>query len=196
MARNVLRQLGTFYDQRCPAFWLGQAIDITRNYRRTVAAFDPPNYQSEMLAYAPAREYLATSRSLAATPSVYREAPAFSLANTLAAETQRPLLIALAAGWALLLCLPFPGLRRQLAPAGALALLFFAYTFGNCLTVAIVHSMDIDRYSSNLVIFTILSAAAALTWGVEALLYARFRLNPELYDLNLHSPAADASFQR
>jgi hypothetical protein len=194
MARNVGRQLGIFYGQNCPAFWLGRAIDISRNYRKTIAAFEPANYQKEMLAYAPARDYLAASGRLADTDAVYRQGPIFTLANTVAAEVYLPLLIAVSTSWLLVLCLPIAGLRQELGPAGALVLLFFAYTFGNCLTVAIVHSLNIDRYSSNLVIFTILAEAGALFWFTEVLLCARFRLNPELYEPSSRSPA-DAARQ-
>ena len=159
------------------ALWLGQAIDITRNYRKTLFAFEPASYQAQMLAYPPARAYLAVSRRLAASPAVYRESPVFTRANKVAAGLQARLLIAVAGGLAIVLVLPFAGMRRELGPAGALSLLFFAYTFGNCLTVAIVHSLDLDRYSSNLVIFAILSEATALVWGAEALLCARLRLS-------------------
>ena len=190
MARNVARQLGIFYAQKCPAFWLGRAIDITRNYHKTLLAFDPANYQAQMLAYPPARAYLDQSRRLASTPAVYRESALFTLPNSMAAELQVPLLIAVAVGWALVLCLPFADIRRELGPAGALCLLVFAYTFGNCLTVAIVHSMDIDRYSSNLLIFAILSEVTAVVWCVEALLCARFHLNPDLYNAReSHAPS-------
>jgi hypothetical protein len=191
MARNVLRQLDIFYGQRCPAFWLGRAIDIARNYHKTIAAFEPETYQADTQAYPPAVTYLAQARSLAETPAVYRQEPVFTLANAMAAEVHLPLLIALAAGLALTLGLPSPAVRRELAPAGALALLFFAYTFGNCLTVAIVHSMDIDRYSSNLLIFAILSEVTALVWCLEALLAARFYLNPELQSPAPPPPADD-----
>ena len=193
MARNVARQLGTFYNQDCPAFWLGRAIDISRNYRKTLAAFEPANYQPPVLAYPPARAYLAAARRLATARAVYQQGPVFTLANTLAAEVYLPLLMVVAGSWVIVLCLPQAGIRPELGPAGALVLLFFAYTFGNCLTVAIVHSLDIDRYSSNLVIFSILSEAAALLWCVEALLCARSRLNPELYQVEPRYPAPDAA---
>jgi hypothetical protein len=180
MARNMARQLDIFYGQRCPAFWLGRGIDIGRNYGKSVAAFEPANYQRTSRRYPPAVAYLSAAQSLAATPAVYRQDRVFTLTNEMAAEVHLPLLTALAAGLALAMGLPAAAFRRELAPAGALALLFFAYAFGNCLTVAIVHSMDIDRYSSNLLIFAILSEVTALVWCVEALLAARFYLNPEL----------------
>ena len=181
MARNVGRQLGIFYGQECPAFWLGHSIDMPHNYRKTLKAFSPANYQAETLPFAPAHTYLAQTQALADRPALYLPGSSFTLANAMAAPVYLPLLIALAAGLAIVLCLPGGGeVRRELGPAGALSLLCFAYTFGNCLTVAIVHSLDIDRYSSNLLIFTILSEVTALTWCVEALLCARFRLNPQL----------------
>ncbi len=181
MARNVGRQLGIFYGAECPAFWLGRAIDISRDYRKTISAFEPPAYQKQMLAYPPAAAYLAESQRLTGVPDVYRQTAAFTIANTLAAEGHLPLLLAAIAGLAFVLAVPSPATRRELGPAGWLVLLFFAYTFGNCLTVAIVHSLDVDRYSSNLVVFALLGEVTALTWCVEALLCARFRLNPELY---------------
>ncbi len=190
MARNVERQLGIFYGQDCPAFWLGHSIDQPHNYRKTLKAFSPANYQAEILPFAPVHAYLAQAQILADRPALYLPGASFTLANAMAAPVYLPLLIALAAGLAAVLCLPGGEVRRELGAAGALALLCFAYTFGNCLTVAVVHSLDIDRYSSNLLIFTILSEVTALTWCIEALLCARFHLNPDLYE----PPAAtDAS---
>jgi hypothetical protein len=55
--------------------------------------------------------------------------------------------------------------------------------------VAVVHSMDIDRYSWNLMIFAILSEVTALAWCAEALLCALSRLMPALRALNFRSPA-------
>jgi hypothetical protein len=191
MARNVARQLDIFYGRRCPAFWLGRAIDIARNYRKSVAAFEPANDHRAARLYPPAVVYLAAAQSLGATSAVYRQEREFTLANEMAAEVHLPLLAALAAGLALAICLPSVAFRRELAPAGALSMLFFAYAFGNCLTVAIVHSMDIDRYSSNLLIFAILSEMTALVWCVEALLAARYYLNRELPAPPPHGPADD-----
>lgn len=188
MGRNVGRQLAAFYGPDCRAFWQGRGIDLHKNYVRTVSAFEPPNYQAKMSAYAPAVRYLAQSRLLAAAPAEYHQPDWFTVGNRLAPEIHLPLLIAFGAGFLFVLVLRNRPVRRELGPPGWLVLLFFGYTFGNCLTVALVHSLDVDRYSTNLVIFVVLAEMTTLLWCIEALLSARFRLNPELYP----AAAADA----
>ena len=46
----------------------------------------------------------------------------------------------------------------------------YGLNFGSCLTIAIVHSLDVARYSYNLLVYAAWCELAAAVWLIEAFL--------------------------
>ncbi len=166
MLANVCRQLRVFYTEPCPAFWLAEKLKVERYYNKTVEAFSHPTYHTQMVAYAPAAAYLDAARDLSASDVVFRLSPAMGRWNNAAARGFLPLLGLFLAGMVAAGFLP-PARRRRLWVPGAGLLLIGAVLFGNTLTVAVVHSFDIERYSFNLLCYVVLCETAAAAWLYE-----------------------------
>ncbi len=166
MLANVGRQLRVFYAAPCPAFWLARKLKVERYYNKTGDAFSYPDYHRQMLAYAPAAAYLDAANRLSASDVVFRLSSSMIRLNNAAAWGFLPLLGLFLAGMLAAGFLP-PARRRLLWTPGAGLLLIGAVLFGNTLTVAVVHSFDLERYSFNLLLYTVLCEAAAAAWLYE-----------------------------
>lgn len=57
---------------------------------------------------------------------------------------------------------------RDLVPLSLWTLYFHSYNFGNCLTIAVVHNMQVGRYVKNQLIFTVFSECCAILLIVAA----------------------------
>ena len=166
MLANVGRQLGVFYRWICPAFWPAQKLKFARYYDHTFETLSGPKDGEPLLAYPPARPYLDAARRLSASEVVFRPGPFLVGMVSLAGRAFLPLLILFLAGMAAAWFLPAQT-RRALWPPGAVGLLVNALLFGNCLTVALVHSFDVERYSANLLLYAASSEAMAAAWLCE-----------------------------
>ncbi len=166
MLANVCRQLGVFYTEPCPAFWLAEKLKVERYYNKTGDAFSNLDYHRQMLAYPPAAAYLAAANRLSTSDVVFRLSPSLGRLNNVAAWYFLPLNGLFLAGMIAAAFLP-PDRRRLLWLSGTVLLLVDAVLFGNCLTVAVVHSFDIERYSFNLLFYTVLCEAASAAWLYE-----------------------------
>ena len=87
-------------------------------------------------------------------------------ANIAAAVCYLPLLVLFVAG--MIFVSRWPAERRaKLWAAGWLVGMVGALNFGNCLTIAIVHSQDVARYSYNLLVYAAWCELAAAVWLAE-----------------------------
>ena len=166
MLANVGRQLGVFYTWRSPAFLAAQKFKIERFYNKTNAAFSFPAYHAQMLTYPPAANYLTTTDHLAHSTDAIRFSPRINALNDVAAQCFLVLLLLFLAGMVAVRFLPLDRRRELWLPGGVLFLLA-GVLFGNCLTVAVVHSFDIERYSYNLLLYVVLCETAAAVWLYE-----------------------------
>ena len=66
--------------------------------------------------------------------------------------------------------------NRLLVPGGVL-MIFYGFTAGNTLTISVVHSLNIDRYSTNLLVFCAPALVGTLVWLAEFFLALRPRAN-------------------
>ena len=159
MGRKVGRQLHLFYNLHCPAYWPLPALEMAYFYRKTANSYLSPDYQQRVARYPPAQAYLDAARVLAVSPVVLRVSPAMVAANVAASVTYTAVLGLFLLGlvWAAVY-------RRACLPAAVPVLLAYGFNAGNCLTIAIVHSLYGDRYSYNQLIFTALAQGSALVW--------------------------------
>ena len=180
MLAKIGRQLGIFYASRCPAFAVALPARRDKYYRRSLEPFSNPARQRETTLYPPARDYLDALHRLNDAGVHLPEPSALTLqANSLASAAVLPLLLLLGSG------LVVSGLAwigvveapeaAELLAAGGLLLWFHALAFGSVLTVAIVHSLDIGRYSTNLIVFYALTLAGTVAWLAELILVLRTR---------------------
>lgn len=183
MLAKIGRQLGVFYSLHCPAFYPGSVLRLDKMYRKSVAAFSYPNYLDELAHYPPGERYLDAARTLGASGLLQPQPEGMIALNTAASVVAFPLLILflagmIAAGLARTEKFHAPAVARLLAP-GWLVLLFHAFIFGNCLTISIVHSLNVDRYSVNLAAPCALALVATAAWLAEFALAFLGRSLPE-----------------
>ena len=165
MSRKVGRQLRLFYNLHCPAYWPLASLPMSYYYQKTVYSYRFPEYQRRVALYAPAQAYLDAARALAPSPAVLRVSPVMVAANVAASVTYTAITSACSSpGW-----LWAAVRRREWLPAAVPVLLAYGFNAGNCLTIAIVHSLYGDRYSYNQLIFTALAQASRRWSGSAAL---------------------------
>ena len=180
MLAKIGRQLGVFYALRCPTFAIALPARRDKFYSRSLEPFNNPARQREMNLYPPARDYLdAVQRLNAAGVHLPDPSAMTTQANSLASVAVLPFLILLGlglivSGLAWVGVVQAPEMAELLA-AGGLLLWFHALAFGSVLTVAIVHSLDIGRYSTNLTAFYALALAGTAAWLAELALALRTR---------------------
>lgn len=172
MLGKIAGQLRVFYSVHCTTFWPGRAIRVDKQYRKSTDAFNYPGYQRELGLYPPARAYLVEARRLGASGIVFPQWPLMVWANVAASVAAWPLLLVFAAEMA------FAGLARagrlrappavaSLLRPGWVLLVFYGFVFGNTLTIAIIHSLDVDRYCLNLLVFYAPALVGTLAWLAE-----------------------------
>ncbi len=171
MLAKVGRQLRTFYSFHCTTFWPGSTLRIDKQYRKSSDAFGYPGYQRELLRYPPTRAYLAEARQLGRSGLLFPQWPLMIYANVAASVTAFPLLLiflaelavvgGVRAGWC-----DAPGVARLLTP-GWVLLMFYGFLFGNTFTIAFVHSLDMDRYCLNLLVYYAFALVGTLAWLAE-----------------------------
>ena len=169
MSRKVGRQLRLFYNLHCPAYWPLGSLPMSYYYQKTANSYRVPRVSAASWpAMPPAQAYLDAARALAPSPAVLRVSPVMVAANVAASVTYTATLclFMLGLGWAAVR-------RRAFLPAAVPVLLAYGFNAGNCLTIAIVHSLYGDRYSYNQLIFTALAQTSALVW-LAALAVSRF----------------------
>ena len=168
MTGKVLRQLGVFYNIHCPAFWDPRGFAVERLYRKTNDALGYPNYQQLLRAYPPGAAYLDASKKLQRS-KVKLLQPRWTVpANVAAAVCYLPLLALFIVG--MVLVSRWPAERRAgVWAAGWLVVMIGGLSFGNCLTIAVVHSLDVARYAYNLLVYAAWCELAAAVWLAEVL---------------------------
>ena len=167
MLANSWRQMQIFYGANCPAYRFANEIDLAVSYRAANKVFDYPAYQSQMQLSPPSRAYLADCRRLQSTPILLVQSRFLRFLNRHAAQHYLPILLGTLAVMVAVGCIPT--WRPVFLLPGAILLLFFSYNFGNCLTIAFVHSLDGGRYTANQLAFTLLAQFAAVVFLAETL---------------------------
>ena len=191
MSRKVIRQLWGFYNFKNPAFDTrrGSASFIETAYtaQRSVGSV-PHSFSTTLLAGNPLPPcpifsgYLEQEEALMNSPGVWKQ-PSWTIrcARVLAALYTPVLLLSLLAAIFVLRrhALIAPG---NIAFAALFALYFFGYNFGNCLTIAVTHTMEVSRYTKNQLVFTAFSEAFGillLLSAASAFLRSRGQLTKE-----------------
>lgn len=172
MASKVARQLAIFYDSPCPGFERHVAMHLDADWSRSAEAYSVPDRHAELARLPAAQRSMEQCRLLSQRSIVLRQPALVTTLDLFGRGVYLYLLGLSLAG------LPFLALgragpdRRDLLVAGTLIWLLAALNFGACLTVAIVHSFEISRYSVNQLVLILPSVWLGLAWCCEAVLWA------------------------
>jgi hypothetical protein len=158
MAAKIKGQLALFYTGKNPAYWLGKSMDLSDIQYARVARLMP--LTSQLGPGNPAVErYIATCNQLAGEGIAIPQARRFIEWLAFFSEHYLDLL-----GVALLspILLLFRPLRAHFLWLVVALWLAYSYNFGNSLTVAVVHSLEVTRYVRIQLIFTVFAQCLSL----------------------------------
>ena len=169
MAKKIVGQLTIFYAPKCTTYRLRKSVSLTDGYERSVTLLEP--FRELWTAYPPAVAFRNRAALLArSAPVIEQPVSVRRTHKILAAMYLVLLLIALA-----LSAFVFMQKERQrrFGWFAALTLFTYAYSFANCLEVAIVHSLSNPRYTTVQMFIAILSQFLTITLIVEIVLESR-----------------------
>jgi hypothetical protein len=166
-AEKVAGQLGVFYSMNCPAFRVQKRYSLSSPYayRRSLAALSQPQSLQLLSKTAVGSAFLKRTLKLCFTDVVIRQNKLAQMGHVRFARSY--LLI-------LLISIPLAAwsiFKRSDSedskwPA-VLVLLFHSAVFGNVFSISVVHSMEVDRYSSVLFITALFAQLWAMRWLLE-----------------------------
>ncbi len=147
---KIIFQMRLFYCSKVPAYRLGQTMALAQDYSRI------PDLITRKIPistrYPPIAGYFQQCANLAAGGAVIEQPRRFTEWTRLLSAHYLDLLVVALLSPLLLICRPF---RKHLPWAVAALWLVYSYNFGNCLTIAIVHSLEVIRYVRIQLIFTV-----------------------------------------
>ena len=178
MAAKAKGQLAIFYTSKNPVYWLGKSMDISALQYARVARIMP--LTAALGPWNPAVErYVETCAGLAGQGiAIPQERRFVEWLRWFSAHYLDLLAVALLSP----LLLIFRPLRPHFFWLIAALWLAYSYNFGNCLTIAIVHSLEVTRYVRIQLIFTVFAQCLSLylllelaAFGIRAALAARLK---------------------
>lgn len=171
MAKKVARQMGIFYAPVCAAYDRSKLMLLTDSYQQGVASLNESVYREVWQKYPPAVEFMSRTESLAPDAAPIMQRRVLRRVLTFLARAYLPLLFI-----TLILAVAafFRGhLRRRAGWLAALTLFVFSYNAAACLEVAILHSLEVPRYTWVQMSFTLLAEFLAIWLLLEFLFQKR-----------------------
>ena len=165
MLQKIGRQMLVFYALPCPAYRLSRTWQIAQDYDLSADALTKARVGRTWASYPPLVAFLGDTQRWAQTGLVLPIPGAIRKWESLLAFSYLPCLGAAMTMGAWLLVRPTS--RRRLGLLVALVVFFYWYNFGNCLEIAVVHSLDNHRYDRAQLIFTIMAQAATFLLALE-----------------------------
>jgi hypothetical protein len=172
VAKKIMRQMAIFYAPKCPAYQLGKFLSLTDEYKISLTSLDIESYRKIWTAYPPAVDFMKRTQVLARRALVVPQSAYIRRPLGVLAVAYRPLLlIALALSAAVFL---HKGTRRRLGWLAAFLVCFlYSANFGNVFGLSLVHTMEVPRYSTVQMFFTILAQFLTILLILEVLLGSR-----------------------
>lgn len=168
MVKKIARQLALFYAPLCPAYDRGKYIPLQFWYRQSVASLDRSSQPIVWNNYRPAVELLRRSAALPDRAPVIEQNKFVRRTVVFLSAAYLPLLCAtVALAIALMLRRDY---RKQIGWLALITLFVFSYNAAVCLETAILHSLDVPRYSTVQFYFTLLAEFLAMWLLLESLL--------------------------
>ena len=165
MAAKIARQFAVFYQPwRCPAYFTRASFTLAEQYRQTSACLLA---EPKLQRYPPGASLFASTAALRDSPLQIGPYKASACINRFLSPTH--LYWCLWAGVLTVLAWRKSGLSA-FGPVAMVLVLLYGYNFGTVLTVAIGHSLDVDRYSQYQFSYTLLPDFVSMWLALEAFL--------------------------
>jgi hypothetical protein len=169
VVKKIAGQLAIFYGLKCPAYRLRKSVSLTDEYDRSVRLLEP--FRELWTAYPPAVAFMNRTALLARSAPVIEQPIYVRKPHEILAATYLVLLLIALALSAFVFMQKER--RRRFGWLAALILFTYAYSFANCLEVAIVHSLANPRYTSVQMFIAILSQFLTIVLILEVFLESR-----------------------
>jgi hypothetical protein len=163
---KIAGQLGVFYSRTCPAFRFQKSYSLSTDaYCQSLAALSLPRSLTLLTETAAGSTFLERTRTLCSSEVVIPQNKLARIGHVRFAQSYLVVLLISAplAGWFLL--------RRNnsedLKWSAFFVIFFYSANFGNVFSISVVHSMEVDRYSSVLFIGALFAQLWAMRWLVE-----------------------------
>lgn len=168
MLGKIWQQMLIFYSPVSPAYRLSKQWPIGDEYSRSLAAFAQARASKIWKNYPPLIVLIDRTAELAASGLVVRVPKEIRQPQAVLAQTYLWCFFA-TAGMAVVVFVS-RRTRRRFGPLTGAVLFFFWYNFGNCIVIAVVHTLNNWRYDRTQLIFTILAQLGALLLCAELVL--------------------------
>jgi len=161
MLAKIGSQLAIFYDGRHwrSPYKAARQLSLNRFYQRNCEVFEATQYVSNM-DYPPLKHFLEKSQELSGTEETLFHPIAIHWVNYLLARTLSLTIILL--GIAASFVLWNTTRRQAYGPFLGVTALMFCYSLGTNLGVAIIHSLEVERYITNQLIYCVLPQCMTL----------------------------------
>lgn len=168
MLRKISRQMALFYRPICPVYDRSKFTSLQEAYRVGVSSLDRGTYPELWKRFPAAVQFMSRVQSLAAQAPPIEQRRALRRCLTVLARTYLPLLaIAVVVPLVLVFRRDY---RRRLVGLAGLTLFVFSYNAAACLEVAVLHSLDVPRYSTVQFAFTLFAECLAFWLLLESVL--------------------------
>lgn len=166
-AEKVAGQLGVFYSKTCPAFRFQKrySLSSTDAYCRSLAALSRPQSLPLLTKTAVGSAFLERTKTLCSSEVVIHQNKLARIGHVCFARSYLAILLISAplAGWFVLK----RSNSRDLKWSSFFVIFFYSANFGNVFSISVVHSMEVDRYSSVLFVEALFAQVWAMRWLVE-----------------------------
>src|SRR5260370_33718333 len=159
MVGKISREMLVFYCRVCPAYLWWKARLLSKEYSDSLSALEVMGARRVWIKYEPVGSLIRRTTELAQKRLVVPEPRFLRRCRFFFARTYL-----VAVGLWLAVCvavLNHRRLRQRLGPMAVVVLFLCWYNFGNCIEIAVIHSLDNPRYDTIQLIFTLLAQFAA-----------------------------------
>lgn len=158
--RKIATQMSLFYSEMCPAYNREKSLALATGFAYGAYILDLPPHPELWRAYPPAVEFVERTRILGQSALAIRQPVPLRMTLSFLAGLYRPLLwVAVALSAAVLFQQRY---RRRLGWLAILALFLYSYNAAACLEVAVINLLEVRRYLTVQVFFTIAAQFFAL----------------------------------
>jgi hypothetical protein len=178
--KRIAQQMALFYSEMCPAYNREKSLPLASQYADGAATLGLQPYPELWTAYPPAVQFMERTKFLAQNAPIIRQPIPLRMTLSLLAGMYRPLLwvgVLLSA-----VVLFRERYRRRLGWLAALVLFMYSYNAAACLEVAILNSLEVRRYLTVQVFFTLLAEffAVWLFWEMALAMRGREKVSSQV----------------
>jgi len=162
---KIREQMALFYSQMCPAYNREKSLSLASGYEQGTAILNLQPYPELWTSYPPAEEFVRRIELLARNAPIIRQPAPLRFTLSFLAGAYRPLLLGTILIGAAFLCQR--NYRKRLGWLAALVAFVYCYNAASCLEVAILNSLEVRRYVTVQMFFTLLAQFFALWFLCE-----------------------------